>query len=219
MKRTWAAKYYGNDHTTGQNEVYCYGWTKYLTNKTPWRCHPFPLHESFFKTGSKAPSKLKILEVKKPPKWQQRESPEEPLGLPNSFKLHPPQDASKRTQTSPARRPPLPKTPAQPGTSLQAGRDISAASTTSSATLAHKESASTRGGKGKGQCVPPRPSPPEPSEANANSEIPPLKRQIGVQPPRPFKIVSRLALRPDAGRFRGADSKSGELMKQLLVSF
>lgn len=30
-------------------------------------------------------------------------------------------------------------------------------------------------GKGKGQCVPPRPSPLEPSEANANSEIPPLR--------------------------------------------
>nr|XP_019831531.1 PREDICTED: aspartate--tRNA ligase, mitochondrial-like [Bos indicus] len=30
-------------------------------------------------------------------------------------------------------------------------------------------------GKGKGQCVPPRPSPLEPSEANASSEIPPLR--------------------------------------------
>ena len=91
---------------------------------------------------------------------------------PPKFPQAPPQDASRRTQTSPE-RPPLPKTPAQPGTSSR--RDISAASTTSSATLAHKESASARGGKGKGQCVPPRPSPLEPSEANASSEIPPLR--------------------------------------------
>ena len=132
------------------------------------------LHESFFKTGSKAPSKLKILEVKKAAKMtakrKSRGTPGPPkfLQAPSttrrfktdanepSKKTSAPKDASAAWHFKPEGIYPLPQPPA-PRPSLI--RSL----------LQPAE------GKGKGQCVPPRPSPLEPSEANANSEIPPLR--------------------------------------------
>lgn len=157
MKRTWAAKYCkGNDHTTGQNTKFtamAEPITKYLTNKMPWwRCHPFP-SRIILQAGIQNSIETAIPRGKKAAKMTAKRKSRRTPGPPK-FPQAPPQDASRRTQTSPE-RPPLPKTPAQPGTSSR--RDISAASTTSSATLAHKESASARGGKGQGTVCPTSP--------------------------------------------------------------
>lgn len=183
-----------------------------------WRCHPFP-SRIILQDGIQSSIETENPRSKKSRQNDSKEKVQRnpwPSQIPSSSIHHKTlQNGRKRAQQEDLR-----SQRRQPSLALQAGRDISAASTTSSATLAHKESASTRGGKGQGTVCSTSPLSTWALRGQRQLGNPAFeKRQIGVQPPRPFKIVSRLALRPDAGRFRGADSKSVKLMKQLWSPF
>lgn len=79
------------------------------------------------------------------------------------------------------------------------------------------EAASARGGEGRGTECPTWHSPPEPLGCRGKAS-PAAKRRrrkpaIYSIAAAWFKIVSRLTLRPDAGSFPGADSKSGKQLR------
>lgn len=131
---------------------------------------------------------------------------------PPKIPLDPQQMGSRWTQTRPVRRPPRPPSPGKP-CAFTPGGIFPLTEPPNSATLVPAELASARGGEGQGTICPN-----SPLSTWALQGLKPARKSrrweaaTQTSAPPQFKIVSRLALRPDAGRLPGADSKS---VKQL----
>lgn len=137
-----------------------------------WRCQPFP-SRIILQVWIQNYVKTEIPWSKRAAKMTAKSKSGGNPGAPK-FPLAPPQLGSRRTQTGPVRRPPLPQAPAKPDTSRREGHFRWLSHPAPRPSLLRSLLQPTEG-KGKGQCIPKRPSPPEASGANASSKIPPLR--------------------------------------------